>query len=399
MNTIVYTITDESNFTCEIIDDILSSYNLRISSNLTELILIQSIHHNREDNLIIRCWKTSKSFFDLKLRLIYLQSELKFPMILSETIDGYLNLDEISSNINLGQLFIHNHDQYQFIYFHLITNQYFSLQQLSHNRTDLYFHSFHRGDFQIDLIPIALSESIPDIDYSKKIKIFIPSITEFQSINIHLSPINREMLDRTISLIVNIQTTYEDFIIHNLPIIQQNFSRMIGVNNDHVHIYTFELRHNQIEFLLAILRSTSQHYIHKKFLYKILQNTSINIFDPCQLNSCENHAYCTSSIRLLDNQYTYFYSNTYQRVLPKYQWNKRCLCRNSHYGERCQFRQEKYSPCSSNPCLSMETCLEESSTSYSCQCNHELCYRKNSFNCININSPTCRGENISRYES
>jgi hypothetical protein len=389
MNTIVHTIEGfVTNFTYEILNDTFSSYNLRLSSNSTELILIQSILHNREDNLIIRRWNAN-NFFDLKLRLIYLQSELKVPTILTQTIDGYLKLDETSSNINLGQLFIHDHDQYQFIYFHLISNQYFSLQQLSNNRTDLYFHQSSFGDFQIDLISIALTESIPDIDFSKKTKIFFPSIIESQSINIHLWPINREMLDRTVSLIINMNTTYEEFILHNLPIIHQNLARMIGVNNDHVHIYTFEVRDNQIELLFAILRSTSRRYIHKKFLHKILK---INIFDPCQLNSCENNAYCTSYVRLLDNQYTYFYSNIYQRVLPKYRWNKKCLCRNSYYGEGCQLQQKNYSPCSSNPCLPIEKCLEESSISYSCQCNHELCYRKNSFNCININSPTCRGK-------
>ncbi len=405
MNTIVYKIEGideyQSNLTYEIFNDTFSSYNLRISSNLTELILNKSILYNREDNLIIHFWNNENFFLILYLRLIYLQYEIQFPKILIQTIDGYINSQENISMIKLGQLFIKNHSQYQFIYFNLISNKHFFLKQLSNNQAELYFHSFHQSsfqEFQIDLTAIALSESIPEIDFSNNTKVFFPSITKSQSIDIHLWPINHEMLDRTISLIININsnTTYEQFILHNLPLIQENLARIIGVNIHHIHIYTFELKENQIELLVAVLRSTSQRYIHKKFLYNLLKN-STNIFEKillnqCQSNSCENNAHCTSHISLLHNQYNYFYSNTYQRLIPKYQWNTKCLCKNSYYGERCQFKQDKYSPCSSNPCLPIEKCIEQSSTLYSCQCEDDLCIIKHSFECININSPTCRGE-------
>ena len=57
------------------------------------------------------------------------------------------------------------------------------------------------------------------------------------------------------------------------------------------------------------------------------------------------------------------------------------------------------SPCSSNPCSPIERCIEESSTLYSCQCIDEPCnfneiLSENTLNCININSPTCRGMRI-----
>jgi len=205
------------------------------------------------------------------------------------------------------------------------------------------------------------------------------------------------MLNRTISLTLNLNTTYEQFIHHNLPSIRQKLAQIIGVNVPHVHIYAHELKFNQIELLISVLRSSSVRYMHKKLLYNILKN-STNIFskislDQCELNSCENNAQCSSSIILLNNQYLYFYSNTNHYLIPKYQWNIKCSCINSYYGERCQFKQIKQSPCQSNPCLPTEKCIEESLKSYPCQCLNESCnYDELSMECININSPTCRGE-------
>jgi hypothetical protein len=250
---------------------------------------------------------------------------------------------------------------------------------------------------------MTLSKPIPEIIFHNKTKIFFPSTIKPQTINIHLWPINNEMLNRTISLIININrnTTYEQFVIHSLPLMRQTLARIIGVDIHHVHIYTYDLKHNQIELLIAVLRSTSLRYIHKKFLYNALKN-STNIFEKilfnqCQSNSCENNAHCTSYLSLLYNQYEYFYYNTYQRLIPKYQWNIKCLCKNNYYGEYCEFKQDKLSPCSSNPCLPMEKCIEQNLTSYSCQCIDDLCNYddiaiENLFECININSPTCRGE-------
>ncbi|CAF3680784.1 unnamed protein product [Rotaria sp. Silwood1] len=250
----------------------------------------------------------------------------------------------------------------------------------------------------------TIKEFIPEIIFhnnNNHTKIFFPSIEKLQTINIHFLPIYREMLNQTISLIININSniTYEQFINDNLPIIRQNLAQIINVHINHVHIYTYELKQKQIELLIAILDSTMNNYINKEILYNKLKNSK-NLFDKilfnqCQLNSCENNGYCTSYISLLYNQYEYIYYNTYQRLIPKYQWNIKCLCKNNYYGERCQFKYTKKSPCSSNPCLSIEKCIEENSTTYSCQCIDELCnynniLKNNSFQCININSPICR---------
>ncbi|CAF3487208.1 unnamed protein product, partial [Adineta steineri] len=157
--------------------------------------------------------------------------------------------------------------------------------------------------------------------------------------------------------------------------------------------------HNQIELLIAVVRSISIRYIHKKFLYNLLKN-STNIFEKilynqCQSNPCEHDGYCINYINLLNNQYEYLYYNTYERLIPKYKRNIKCLCKNNYYGEYCQFKEKKQSPCSSNPCLPMERCIELNSTFYTCQCMDELCNYddiaiENSYECINTNSPTCR---------
>ncbi len=383
---------DQSNLTFEIINTTSSIYTLRSSSNSTELILIKPILNDQEDNLIIRLWENNIAFSDLYLRLIYLEHQIEFPTIRSQTIEGYINLEDNSSTINLGQLFIQNHSQYEFIYFHLIPNKDFLLKQLSNNQTQLYFKPFHPSssiESQIHLTAITSYKPILKINSHNNTKIFFPSTIKHQTINIHLWFINHEMLDRTISLIINLNTTYEQFIIHNLPLIRQRIAQSIGVTIHHVHIYTHELKSNQIELLISILSSTSVRYIHKKLLYNTLINSTNISFNQCQSNSCENNGHCSSYITLLNNQYKYLYSNTYQYLIPKYQWNIKCLCKNSYYGERCQFKQ---SPCSSNPCLPMEKCIEQSPTLYSCQCLNQSCnYEEISMECININSPTCRG--------
>ncbi|CAF1139702.1 unnamed protein product, partial [Rotaria sordida] len=352
-------------------------------------------------------WDDKIFFSDLNLYIIYYQYKIEFPKIQSQIINGYINFDENFLTINLGQLFIENHSIYQFISFNLISNKFFFLKQLSNNQTELYFKSFHQTssiEYQIHLTIMAIKESIPGITFhnnNNNTKIFFPSTEKFQTINIHLWPIYRQMLEQTISLIININPniTYEQFIIYNLPIVRQTLAQIIDVNIQYVHIYTYELKQNHIELLIAILHSTSQRYIHKEILYNKLKN-STNIFDKilfnqCQSNSCENNGNCTSYISLLYNQYKYIYYNIYQRLIPKYQWNIKCLCKNYYYGERCQFKYTKQSPCLSNPCSSMEKCIEENSTLYSCQCIDKLCnynniLKENSFQCININSPTCR---------
>ncbi|UJR21665.1 hypothetical protein I4U23_024742 [Adineta vaga] len=380
---------DQSKLTFEILNNPLSMYTLRSSSNSTEVILEKSITHNQEDNLIIRVLDNDKLFSDLHLRLIYYQHQIDYPKILSQTIDGYINLDENSSNIKLGELLIENHSQYSTIYFNLLPHKSFFLQQLSSNQTELYFKLFNHTSlitFELQLIAFIPSKSIPNIILQNKTKLFFPSIIQPQTLHIHLWSINNEMLNRTISLIIKREsnTTSEQFISHHLPIIRQKLAEILNVQLYRVHIYTFDFQDNHIELLIAISRLTSFRYIHRKILYNILKN-STNIFEKillnqCQTNPCENNAPCTSHIHLLDNQYEYFISNTYQRLIPKYQRN-------------IQFY--KPSPCSSNPCLTMERCIEHSPTLYTCQCmddscNYEYETMENSLECININSPTCR---------
>ncbi len=429
MNTIVYKIEaidkDETNITFEIVNN--TFYKLHsFLNNTIELILIKTIINDQEDNLIIRIWDNQKSYYlDLHIYLMYLKREIDIPKIIPQTIDGYINLEENISTINFGPLFIENNSEYKFIHYNLISNEYFSLKQISNNQTDLYFNSLqsyshqqkhHLLQFQIELTVIAINQSIPKLNFSNNLIIYPPlNHLKSHTIDIHLWLIDREMLDRTLSLIINLNphSTYEQFIIDSLPLIREHLAQIIGVNIRHVHIYTFDLKsRNQIELLIAIIRYPSRlrppRYIHKKLLYNALKNSTNflekilhiksieNIFiTQCHLKSCENNGRCTSQIKLNINQYNYFYYQTYQRLIPKYQWNIKCLCLNYYYGQYCQFKQDYQLPCSSNPCSALERCIDESSTLYSCQCIDEPCYlneilSENSLNCININSPTCR---------
>ena len=387
INTVLYTI-EQWNLNGSIVNDTFSSYVLRLSTNSIELLLEKSILHDREDHLIIRLWNETTLFSDIKLRLIYHQSTIHYPTILSQTIEGYLNVDHISSNINLGQLLLHNHSQYQFVYFHLQANNYFSLEQVSNNRTDVYYHSSSRsafGQFQIIVTAVGLIESISAIDFPKDTKIFFPSEITSQSITIHLHSIDSEMLDRTVSLVLPFHPIDEQFLLDDFLVLRQTLARMLGVEIDDIHLYTFEFQERQFELFFAASNSTSRHYLPKEFLYNALKNTN-NTSDHCLFNTCEMKIYCPRFVHLLTNQYSYFYWNTHQRVLPKYQWEKNLA--------NCDYLQETSSPCSSNPCLPTEQCLEKNATSYSCQCIDVSCHREKSLNCINIHSPTCRGESF-----
>ena len=387
------------------------------------MILIQPILFDREDHLIIRLENNQTS--DLHLHLIYSQPIIFEAKIFPQTIDGYIDFDQNISTINFGQLTVENHERYPFIYYDLrSTNQPFTLKQISNNQTELYFHRNtsqshqhkHRLlQFQLELTVIAINQSIPRIDFSQQQQqspiLHLPRIPKSQSIDIHLWPIDREMLDRTLSLLINLhpQSTYEQFVIQSLPLIREYLADIIGVNVRHVHLYTFEQKSShQIELLLAIIRYPSRlrppRYIHKKLLYNALKN-STNVFDKllhihsiakisinqCQPKSCENNGRCTSQIKLHSNQYNYFSYNSYTRLIPRYQWNIKCLCLNYFYGQSCQFKQDYQSPCSSNPCTAMERCIDESPNLYSCQCIDEPCQlNEMSLDCINVNSPTCR---------
>ncbi len=408
---------DQTNLTFEILNN--TFYSIRsLINNTIELILIQPILNDRDDHLIIRLRDNQTS--DLHLHLIYLQPQIIQPKIIPQTIDGYINLDENISMINFGQLMIENQSNYQFIHYNLLSNKYFNLKQISNNQTELYFHSHqpysqqqkHRLlQFQIELTAIAINQSLPKINFSNNPIIYLPINPKSHFIDIHLWSIDREMLDRTLSILINLnlQSTYEQFIIESLPLIREHLAEIIGVNLRHVHLYTFDLKSpHQIELLIAIIRYPSRlrppRYIHKKLLYNALKN-STNLLEKivhiqsiekisinqCHSKSCENNGRCTSQIKLNSNQYNYFLYNTYQRLIPKYQWNIKCLCLNYFYGQYCQFKQDYSSPCSSNPCSALERCIDESSTLYSCQCIDEPChFNEILLDCININSPTCR---------
>ncbi|CAF3595684.1 unnamed protein product [Adineta steineri] len=424
---------DYSNLTFEIFNNTFSSYKIQLNGNTTELILLEPILVDHEDNLIIRVWDNdtllSPYYIDLYLRLIYLQRQIELPTILPQTIDGYINLEEQSSRVNFGEIFLQNHSEYKFILYNLISNKNFFLKQISNNQTELYFNSLQQYSqqqkhqrllqYQIELTAIAINQSIPNINFSNNTIIYLPtninSSVKSHSIDVHLWLIDREMLDRTLSILINLnpKSTYEQFIMNSLPLIREHLAAIIGVHIRHVHIYSFNFKNpNQIELLIAIIRYPSRlrppRYIHKKLVYNVLKNSS-NLFEKipniksiekisinqCQVNSCENNGRCTSHIKLYSNQYDYFYYNTYQRLIPKYQWNIKCLCLNHYYGQHCQFKQDYQSPCSSNPCSSLERCIEESSTLYTCQCIDEPCnyneiISESTLDCININSPTCR---------
>ncbi|CAF4778566.1 unnamed protein product, partial [Rotaria sp. Silwood2] len=237
LNTIIHTIEiinkDQLNLNIEILNDTYSSYKLQTSLNITELILIDSIIIDRDDNLIIRLWNNNnnnnKSYYmDLYIRLIYVQHSIDYPIIIPQTIDGYINLEENISLINFGQLFIQNQSDYKFIYFNLKLHEHFYLKQLSNQHIELYYNSslqkysqqqqkYRLLQYQIELNVIAINQSIPEIDYSHNTIIHFTknnySLLKTHFIDIHLWPIDREMLERSLSIIINLnsQTTYEHF--------------------------------------------------------------------------------------------------------------------------------------------------------------------------------------------
>ena len=410
---------DQTNLIFEILNNTFYKLNPTLN-NTVELILLQPIAHDRTDELIIRLWDSSNTSIDLHLQIIYLQRDTEQVKILPQTIDGYINLDDNITTIDFGPLFIQNHNEYKFISFNLLANKHFQLQQLTPNQTNLLLqtstisqsHQKHRLlQFHIELTALACRQSIPTWNFSSNPIIYHSIQTSVHQIDIHLWSIDREMLDRSISLVVKrtSQSTYEQFLIESLPSIREYLAEIVGVQLRHVHIYTFERQQsNEIELLIAIIRHPSRlrppRYIHKKLLYNVLKNSSQlfskiqhiesveNILiSQCQIDSCQNNGRCTSHIKLQSNQYEYFYFNNYQRLIPKYQWNIKCLCLNHYSGQYCQFKQNYQSPCSSNPCTALERCIDESSTLYTCQCIDEPCHlNENNLNCININSPTCR---------
>ncbi|CAF3290402.1 unnamed protein product [Rotaria socialis] len=436
INTVVHIIEamdkDQSNLTFELLNDTYSSYKLQTSINQTELSLIEPILIDRDDNFIIRLWDNitnlSSYYIDLHIRLIYIQRSIDIATVIPQEIDAYINIEENYSTLNFGPLFIQNQSEYKFIYYNIIKEEHFFLKQISNTQVELHFNSLQEYSqeqnhrllhYQIDLTAIALNQPIPEIKFSNNTIIHLPKHMNSQLkshfIDINLWPIDREMLERSLSVIINLnsQSTYEQFIINSLRPIREYLAEVIGVNINHVHIYTFDLKaQHQIELLIAIIRYPSRlrppRYIHKKLLYNALKNSThlfvkiIHIksiekilINQCDLKSCENNGRCTSQIKLLNNQYEYFYHERYQRLLPKYQWNVKCLCLNHYYGQRCQHKQHYESPCTSNPCSPLERCIEESATLYTCQCIDEPCnYNEvpleNTLDCININSPTCR---------
>ncbi|CAF5207728.1 unnamed protein product, partial [Rotaria magnacalcarata] len=274
----------------EILNDTYSSYKLQTSINQTELILIEPILIDRDDNFIIRLWDNitnlSSFYIDLHIRLIYIQRSIDIATVIPQEIDAYINIEEHYSTLNFGPLFIQNQSEYKFIYYNLIKEEHFFLKRMSNTQVELHFNSLQEYSqqqnhrllhYQIDLTAIALNQPIPEIKFSTKTIFHLPKHINSQLkshfIDINLWPIDREMLERSLSVIINLnsQSTYEQFIIASLRPIREHLAEIIGVNINHVHIYTFDLKaQHQIELLIAIIRYPSRlrppRYIHKKLL-------------------------------------------------------------------------------------------------------------------------------------
>ena len=410
----------------------LNFYSLRSAWNSCEIILQQTIDFDRQDELIIRVTDDFNNghFIYIELQVMFLQRTIHFPEIVPQTIDGYVTLPENGSSINFGSLSIENQTNSSIVYYQLLNNELFSLKETTNNRTDLELntlsstlvsHQTRLIQYQIQIKALSLNQPILSVPLGYQKKFLLPeqlqSSLKVQNIDVHLWSVDREMLDRTLSILINLTplSTYEQFLLHSLPIIRENLAQAIGVHLRHVHLYSFERKSSsQIELLLAIIRHPSRlrppRYIHKKLLYNALKNVT-NLFEridhvesiekillnQCQSKSCENNGRCTSHLKLNEQEFDYFSSQSYRRLIPKYQWNIKCLCLNHYHGSRCQYRQDYQSPCASNPCSATERCIEESPTLYVCQCIDEPCQvdeilPETTFDCMNVNSPTCRGK-------
>lgn len=397
---------DQSSLSFTLLSNPRSSYLLRPSFNTTELILAQSVTQAHEDDLIVRVSDNQLLFSELHLRIVYDGRPMEPVSIISRTIDGYVNPRGNALSLKIGQLLVHNDSHYEHLYFDLLPNKFFFLRRLSNSETELHLNTSAYSastSLQVSLSVFALSAPAPKFPLDNRTKIFLPPTVTPQIIHVHLWPISTEMLNRTVSLVLKLDAndTYEHFLIHRLPFVRQELAEMLSVQLHQVHVYAFDLQQDQIELLVAVSRSTTARYIHRAIVYNMLKNFTHRferiLLNQCQNNPCENNALCTSHMTLLPERYQYVHFDATQRLVPKYEKTVNCLCANSNYGQFCQFKQNKQSPCSSNPCSPMERCVEQSATLYTCQCTGELCAYdydalENSLECINANSPTCRGE-------
>ena len=376
---------DPSVWTYRILTTTSSFYTLMASNQSIDVVLLQSIVHDREDRLIIRMWDphtpSASPTIDTHLHFIYRRSHLEFPAILPHRIDGYVNHDDTYSIINLGRLFVTDQARYPLVHFHLPTHDYFFLKPISKNLTALHMTSVSQQSslkYRLNLTAVAIHESIIELNSLHRATVILPSMIETHTLDVDLLPVDRSMLEQTILLIFHVQPelSHEQFIRNNLPMVQERIADLLGVQPEDALLYSFEFKRNSMELLLAVTNHSStvtRRFIGKDRIYSMLQE-STDVFDEilldlCQSSTCNHHGRCQSSLELLTNRYDYFSYHRHRRLLPKHQWNTVCSCERGHYGSHCQFEHAIVSPCTSTECSTMPT----------------------TFECINRNSPTCRG--------
>ena len=376
---------DPSHFTYRILTNTSSFYRLITSNHSIDVVLRQPIVHDREDQVIIRLWSPYSSSpspsADIHLRFVYRRSHSDYPAVLPHRIDGYVNREDTYSMINLGRLFVTDQTSYPLIHFHLPTNKHFFLKRSSVNHTALYMNSVSQEPalkYSLNLTAVNVRASMSAFNFLHRTTVILPPMFESYSLDVHLFSVDRSMLDQTIVLLFHIRPdlSHEHFIRNNLSLIHARISDILGVQSEDVHLYSFEFKRNSLELLLAVTNHSSMFtrgYIPRDRIYSMLQDSSDTfdeiLLDPCRSTTCNHNGRCQSSIELLSNRYDYFSYHKHRRLLPKFQWNITCSCHDHHHGPRCQFKREGISPCMSNDCPSMTT----------------------TFECINRNSPTCRG--------
>ena len=403
MNTILYQIsTDQSTDSHEILANASLPYRLERSSRSVDLILTETIARDREDHLVLRFShsNTTRSSDDLHVRLVYAHRPIESPRIFPQTIEGYVPLQDAHSPVLLGPLLVGNHSHYPFVFFRLDSNEHAYLKQLSGNHTELYLNPVRHDRFQLQLTAMAINDSLHEIDFHDETVVFLPPTLPRQTIDIHLRPISRDMLDQTVPLAVRLdpQSTYDQWLTTNLSFVRRYLAERTAVDIHRVHVYATAFNDMRIELLLTIDNDSLDLAVNTRFMRsdaveRLLKGAKNLLFDPCHSHACETNGSCTSSIHLQSDQYERVTSGAYRRLLPKYRWNLTCI-------ERNESREtQDHSPCSSDPCLATERCIERSAHLYACQCNDAACYVhdqpvETNVECLNRNSPLCRGRSM-----
>uniref|UniRef100_A0A8R1DPU5 Uncharacterized protein n=1 Tax=Caenorhabditis japonica TaxID=281687 RepID=A0A8R1DPU5_CAEJA len=252
--------------------------------------------------------------------------------------------------------------------------------------------------FRIDTISgqVWADHSISPGLHSFNVTVSDGKFTTVSYVEVHVSSIDNDIIDHAVS--IRIRAMSVDEFLHNHV---DNFRRIIS-HNLNLHENSIQLVSVQaakyddyqrtkrdvpsdVEILLTAQRGHGRGYLKPDHVYSRLKSDFQNLnaqkgllnfkltTEMCTTGACLRGE-CREMIDMIEDEWTYFSTDTFSFVAPFHVRRAKCLCPDGFGGKRCESEMNE---CSKSPCEHWQICVPSRNETFECICplgmTGELC--------------------------